>query len=207
MPDAAASMLEQLGMPASLTLTADAKTWGQLKPGTLVAESSNLFPRKELSVSGTPAAAKPETKSQDTRVREFLGEGWDALWVIDADKPQDAPSPKLAEAKAPIDFEDFQKIDLRVATVLEASPVPKADKLLLVKLDTGDSQPRQVVAGIAEHWTPQQLVGRQVIVVANLKPRKLRGVESQGMILAVKREDGLELLTPSANVTPGSPVS
>jgi len=197
MPDTAALMLEQLGEtapPSSLNLTVEAEQWGQLKPGTPVAKSSNLFPRMDPPIAAQ-AVAKSAPKSPD------------------AGKPQDATFPKQAEAaapkepKAPIDFEDFQKIDLRVATVLEASPVPKADKLLLVKLDLGEPEPRQVVAGIAEHWKPDDLIGRQVIVVANLKPRKLRGVESQGMILAVKREGGLELLTPSASVTPGNPVS
>ena len=94
-----------------------------------------------------------------------------------------------------------------MATVISAEPVPKADKLLLVKLDSGDAELRQVVAGIAEFWKPEELVGRQVVVVANLKPRKLRGVESQGMILAVKSEGGLELLAPSGQVIPGSTVS
>ena len=189
MPDTAALMLEQLGetiAPSSLNLTVEAEQWGRLKTGTAVAKSSNLFPRMD------PPVGETQTKATASKPKE-------------ADRPQDATAPQ--EPKAPIDFEDFQKIDLRVATVLEASPVPKADKLLLVKLDTGDPEPRQVVAGIAEYWKPEDLVGRQVVVVANLKPRKLRGVESQGMILAVKREGGLELLAPSAHVTPGSPVS
>jgi methionyl-tRNA synthetase len=191
MPDTADTMLKQLGVSdadvSSLKLTTDAATWGQLKPGTPVAQSSNLFPRMELPVGDAPATAKPQKIKEETKISS------------NTEKP--------TEAKAPVDFADFQKIDLRVATVLEASPVPKADKLLLVKLDLGEPEPRQVVAGIAEHWTPQQLIGRQVIVVANLKPRKLRGVESQGMILAVKRDGGLELVAPSASVTPGSPVS
>jgi methionyl-tRNA synthetase len=192
MPEAASAMLAQLGVtdsPASLNLQMEAEGWGQLSAGTEVAKASNLFPRVEPPAQ---AEAAPKAK-QDAKVKA-------------------TSTPALTPAapqgpKEPIDFEDFQKIDLRVATVISAEPVPKADKLLLVKLDSGDAEPRQVVAGIAEFWKPEDLVGRQVVVVANLKPRKLRGVESQGMILAVKREGGLELLAPSAQVKPGSAVS
>ncbi|MFZ5425373.1 MAG: methionine--tRNA ligase [Thermodesulfobacteriota bacterium] len=188
MPDAASAMLEQLGVadaPASINLPAEAEGWGNLTAGTEVAKASNLFPRVE-----PPApASEPAPKAK-------------------AEKAKAAPAPAAPQGpKEPIDFEDFQKIDLRVATVISAEPVPKADKLLLVKLDAGDPEPRQVVAGIAEFWKPEDLVGRQVVVVANLKPRKLRGVESQGMILAVKQEGRLELLAPSAQVLPGSAVS
>ncbi|MBI4961465.1 MAG: methionine--tRNA ligase [Desulfovibrio sp.] len=188
MPEAASAMLAQLGVtdaPASLNLPMEAECWGQLSAGTEVAKASNLFPRAEPPVQ---AEAAPKAK-QDAKAK--------------ATPAQAAPQ----GPKDPIDFEDFQKIELRVATVISAEPVPKADKLLLVKLDSGDAEPRQVVAGIAEFWKPEDLVGRQVVVVANLKPRKLRGVESQGMILAVKREGGLELLAPSAQVKPGSAVS
>lgn len=189
MPEAAAAMLEQLGQtqdPATVNLPAEAETWGGLTAGTVVAKASNLFPRVE------PPAPAPAPEPAPKAAKA-------------AKQAPAAPAPQ--GPKEPIDFEDFQKIDLRVATVVSVEPVPKADKLLLVKLDAGDGEPRQVVAGIAEFWKPEELVGRQVVVVANLKPRKLRGVESQGMILAVKREGGLELLGPSAQVTPGSAVS
>jgi methionyl-tRNA synthetase len=192
MPEAASAMLAQLGVtdaPESLNLQMEAEGWGQLSAGTEVAKASNLFPRAEPPVQ---AEAAPKAK-QDAKAKAA---------------PAQASTPVAPQGpKEPIDFEDFQKIDLRVATVISAEPVPKADKLLLVKLDSGDTEPRQVVAGIAEFWKPEDLVGRQVVVVANLKPRKLRGVESQGMILAVKREGGLELLAPSAQVKPGSAVS
>jgi len=179
MPDTAGLMLEQLGEIA------------EFEPPNLAAEA-------ETWGQFDPIAPVAKSSNLFPRMEPPAGE---------TQTPAAAPQEPKAPQKALIDFEDFQKIDLRVATVLEASPVPKADKLLLVTLDAGDAQPRQVVAGIAEHWRPEDIVGRQVVVVANLKPRKLRGVESQGMILAVKREGGLELLAPSANVTPGSPVS
>jgi methionyl-tRNA synthetase len=199
MPEAASAMLTQLGEtsdPACLNLQTEAEGWGSLSAGTQVSTVSNLFPRME-----PPACPAPDLPSGPKTTPGAAAKAGKAA-KAEPTKTQDA-----TEAKAPIDFEDFQKIDLRAATVLSAEPVPKADKLLLVTLDAGEAEPRQVVAGIAEYWKPEDLVGRQVVVVANLKPRKLRGVESQGMILAVKRDGGLELLGPSAAVTPGSAVS
>jgi methionyl-tRNA synthetase len=83
-----------------------------------------------------------------------------------------------------IDITDFTKVDLRVGEVLTAERIPKADKLLLLSVDVGEEKPRQILAGIAQYYEPEQLVGRKIAVVANLKPRKLRGHESQGMLLA-----------------------
>ncbi len=111
------------------------------------------------------------------------------------------------QEKALVDIEDFARLELRVGTVVEARPHPQADRLLLVRIDDGGAVPRQVVAGIADSWQPSDLVGRQVAFVANLKPRKLRGQISQGMILAVKSASGLALLSPTHPVPPGSVVS
>ena len=108
---------------------------------------------------------------------------------------------------ADIEFEDFQKLDLRVGTVREVEKHPDADRLLLVRVDTGEDELRQVVAGIADFFSPDDLLGKQVVVVANLKPRKLRKQLSQGMILAVKTKDGMQLLTPTEAVPAGSKVS
>src|SRR5207247_3256031 len=83
-----------------------------------------------------------------------------------------------------IEIADFAKVDLRVGQVLAAERIPKADKLLLLSIDIGEGKPRQILAGIAEYYEPEKLVGRKIVVVANLKPRKLRGYESQGMLLA-----------------------
>jgi methionyl-tRNA synthetase len=99
-------------------------------------------------------------------------------------------------------LEDFQRIDLRVATVLSAAPVPKAKKLLRLEIDLGE--PRTIVAGIAEHYAPENLVGRQIVVIANLRPAKLMGVLSQGMLLAAGTEAGPILIGPDAAVPPGS---
>ena len=187
MPSTSETMLIQLGTKFSLEgtdLEAETSSWFGLAPGTPVAERSNLFPRQDL--------APKEEKAAETRKA----------------KPEKAPAAKIDMACPDcIEFEDFAKVDLRVGTVLEATPHPEADRLLVLKIDAGEDSPRQVVAGIAEFFSPEELVGRQVVVVFNLKPRKLRGMVSQGMVLAVKKEGGLALLGPSSEVANGGKVS
>ncbi len=118
---------------------------------------------------------------------------------------------ELAERKAEpiaqdIQFDDFLKLDIRVGTVLECSKVPKADKLLQFKIDDGLGG-RTIVSGIAKHYQPEELVGKQVCFIANLPPRKLKGIESQGMILSAEDLDGsLKLISPSVEVSPGSKI-
>ena len=118
---------------------------------------------------------------------------------------------ELAERKAEpiaqdIQFDDFLKLDIRVGTVLECSKVPKADKLLQFRIDDGLGG-RTIVSGIAKHYQPEELVGKQVCFIANLPPRKLKGIESQGMILSAEDLDGsLKLISPSVEVSPGSKV-
>ena len=97
-------------------------------------------------------------------------------------------------------------VDLRVATILSARPVPDADRLLQLELDLGDEK-RQVVAGIAEHFSPEELPGRQVVLVANLAPARIRGVESQGMILVAQSEGRMTLLSPAGDVPAGARIS
>src|SRR5262249_44030043 len=95
----------------------------------------------------------------------------------------------------PITLEDFARVDLRVATVITAERVPKADKLLRLQVDLGEPEPRQILAGIAQYYSPEEVVGRKIIVVANLAPRKLRGLESNGMLLAASiGEEGRPVL-------------
>lgn len=107
-----------------------------------------------------------------------------------------------------IQFDDFAKVKLRVAKVLEAYDHPKADKLIVLKLDLGDEQ-RQICAGLRGHYEAASLVGRNIVVVANLAPRMMRGIESNGMLLAASTADHSRviLLTPDADVPPGSSVS
>jgi methionyl-tRNA synthetase len=103
-----------------------------------------------------------------------------------------------------ISMEEFQKVDLRVAKVLFAEPVKKSDRLLKLRVDIGEE--RTIVAGIAKHYKPEDLVGKTIIVVANLQPTKLMGVESNGMLLAADAGEGLALATFDKAANPGSKV-
>ena len=105
-----------------------------------------------------------------------------------------------------ITIDEFRKLDLKVGTVKSAEAHPNADRLLVLKVDLG-SEERQIVAGIKAHYTPEELVGKQVVVVANLETAKLRGVESQGMVLAASDTDRIVVLTPEKEVAPGAKVS
>ena len=106
-----------------------------------------------------------------------------------------------------ISIEDFLKIDLRVAKVIHAEPHPNADKLLILKIDAGDGlEGRQIVAGIRNYYKPEELIGKRIVIVNNLAPATLRGVESQGMLLAAKDGDQLAIITPEKDVKPGSKI-
>ncbi len=113
-------------------------------------------------------------------------------------------------SKPTITFDDFLKLDLRVAKVIEVADHPNADKLLVLKIDMGGQQ-RQIIAGLKGHYAPEALLGKQIVVVANIEPRKMRGLESQGMLLAATPKEGEQLrvviLTLEDEVPAGSPVS
>ncbi len=185
-PESAAAMLRQLGQPAAgntppLTdISALPDSWGHLRPGTELAPASNLFPRLE-----PPAAEEKPEKAR---------------------KEKKAKQPE-AEAPGLIEFADFQKLDLRVGTVLEAERHPNADKLLKLRIDLGEETPRQIISGLAEHFAPEDLPGKQVCVVANLAPRTIRGLESQGMVLTAQTGGTLRLVTAAGEVAPGGKIS
>lgn len=121
-------------------------------------------------------------------------------------KANEASERKAAPIAEDIQFEDFLKLDIRVGTVLECIKVPKADKLLQFKIDDGLGG-RTIVSGIAKHYSPEELIGKQVCFIANLPPRKLKGIESQGMILSAEDLDGkLRVISPSEVLSPGSKV-
>ena len=122
--------------------------------------------------------------------------------------PPAAPVPApLPAAPASITIDDFKKVVLRVGKVVEASAHANANKLLVLKVDLGNGEIRQVVSGIKQWYTPEQLVGKSVVLVANLAPAVLRGVESQGMVLAASSGDQVILLSPEKDAAPGSKVS
>ncbi|MDR3641137.1 MAG: methionine--tRNA ligase [Humidesulfovibrio sp.] len=195
MPEASEKMLVQLGMPfeqEKIALPKEPEVWGVLESGVAVAQTSNLFPRVELPEPTPPApkeATAPEAKKNKT----------------DKPLPKEAPAP-VCPAES-IEFTDFQKLDLRVGTVLSAEKHPDADKLLVVQVSLGEEKPRQIVAGLADRFSPEELVGKQVVVVANLAPRKLRGFLSQGMVLVAKDAEVTRLLTAAGPVDDGGKVA
>lgn len=167
-----------------------AKTFGTLPAGTTVTKAEPIFPRLEAAEEAAYIASS-------------MNAG--AVPAADAEKPasSEAAAVELPEPKAEIAIDDFAKVELRVAQVIAAEPVKKADKLLKLQLDLGYEQ-RQVVSGIAKFYTPEELVGRKVICVTNLKPVKLRGEMSQGMILAASHGDQLTLATVPDNMPNGA---
>lgn len=137
---------------------------------------------------------------------------------------EQAPQPAATEAqtetkpeatgKPEISFEDFARVDLRIARIIQAEPHPNADRLIKLQLDDGSGTPRQICAGIREFYNPDDLVGKSIVIVANLAPRKIRGEESRGMLLAAsdapKDADGprrVVVMTPMSDIAPGSTVS
>ena len=177
MPESSRKIYRQIGLnedvseidPASLV-------WGGLEPGTAVGETEAVFPRIEKNKVMSEIRENSEVSSQ---------------------KKSEAVAPSAADAKPPtgdeqpatndeqfITIDDFLKVELRVGEVKVAERVPNADKLLRMEVDLGEEKPRQLLAGLAEYYDPEKLIGRKVVVVANLKPRKMRGLESQGMICA-----------------------
>lgn len=176
MPRTPQRIWKQLGLEANQEAQWEQAVPGGLAAGKQVKKGEPIFPRLDL---------KAEL----------------AAWDGEGQKEEIKPlSPPLAEE---VDIELFSKIDLRVVTVLEAEKVPKADRLLKLRVTLGSEQ-RTIVAGVAQHYQPEELVGKQVVIVANLKPAKIRGIESQGMILAASDENGLAVLTPQRPVEAGS---
>ena len=134
------------------------------------------------------------------------------MWRLDRIRAEHEAEAKLEAAKQvtpqkeECSFEDFEKMDIRTATVLEAERVPKTDKLLKLTIDTGLDK-RVIVSGIAEFYSPEDMVGKQICILANLKPRTIRGIESHGMILMAKQSDGtMRFITPQDAVANGAVV-
>jgi methionyl-tRNA synthetase len=105
-----------------------------------------------------------------------------------------------------ITIDEFLRVQLRVGTIKRAEPHPNADRLVVLSVDVGEAEERQLVAGIRAAYAPEDLVGQQIVVVANLKPARLRGVESRGMLLAASDDGGLALVAPSREIAPGARV-
>ncbi len=186
MPRTPESIWEQLGIKSEQGLQQweSLMKWGQIKPGTVVSRGEDLFPRLNLQAE---------------------------IRAMRVDKPaeevDDEPGQEEEQAGL-INLEQFQQVDMRVAEIESAEPVPKSDKLLKLEVNIGEDNRRQVVAGLAGYYKPEELIGRQVLFVANLKPVKLRGVLSQGMLLAATDKNGdLALTAIDKKIAPGSRIS
>jgi len=193
MPDATAKIWTQLGLGDIKKFDLSQLQWGQLHLGTKLGEVQAVFPRadksavermqkmEELKNGATPAATPPPTAAGATQ----------AVAIKSESAPGAKPAAVIPDGKISID--DFAKVELRVAQVKTAERVKGADKLLRLEVDLG-TEVRQLVAGIAEAYAPETLIGRKVVIVANLAPRKLRGLESNGMIVAASPEGGKPVL-------------
>jgi len=188
MPEATAKIWSQLGLGDIKKLALSELAWGQLPLGTKLGEVQPVFPRADKS------AIERMQKMEEEQKGAMLTEAPAAAPVLTS-VPQTAPAavPAVSAAGEKISIDDFAKIELRVGLVRVAERVPKADKLLRLEVDIG-TETRQVLAGIAEAYAPETLIGRKVVIVANLAPRKLRGMESNGMIVAASLEDGKPVL-------------
>jgi methionyl-tRNA synthetase len=176
LPESTVKIWEQLGFTSGLSAyRAETPEWGQLPFGQALGKLSAVFPRIDIA----PAVEKLVELELKEKARQ------DAL-------VGKAPAVETAApaASAHIAIDDFMKVELRVGQVLSAEKVKGSDKLLHMKIDIGEPTPRTIVAGIAEAYQPEQMLGRKVVIVANLAPRKLKGIESQGMIVAASLEGG-----------------
>lgn len=192
-PVTAPKIYEQLGLgkPESFFM-ADA-VWGKLATGTKVQKGEPLFPRIEVTEAGeTVIAATKKTAAKAIKAEAPKAEA----------KKEVKPA---AAAASEITIDDFAKIDLRVATVIAAERVPKTDKLIKLQVKIGNEE-RTIVSGIAQHYEPENLIGKNVIVIANLKPAKLRGIESRGMVLAASDGEGNLVLADAPGIASGSKV-
>ena len=175
-----------------LNIAEEKLTWDNF--GTKLLEEGHTLGAAELLFS---KIEDPQIDAQLQRLEDIRKKNEEAA---------KAKEPKVAPAKEQCTFEDFEKMDIRTATVLEAERVPKTDKLLKLKIDTG-LDVRTIVSGIAEYYTPEEMVGKQISILANLAPRKIRGIESQGMILMAKELDGkMRIVTPEERLGNGATI-
>jgi methionyl-tRNA synthetase len=181
LPESTANIWAQLGMTQPIESLEIAKLgWGQLPAEQKIGMIAPVFPRIETksAIDRMRALEEEETARQS----KLLG------------KVAPPPACDILPPSPKVDIDDFVKVDLRVGQVLSAEPVKGADKLLHLKVDIGEPEPRTIVAGIAKAYEADKLIGRKVVIVANLHPRKLRGIESNGMIVAASLEGGAPVL-------------
>ena len=187
----------ELGVEGELT-TYEACEFGKLPAGTKVCKGEALFPRidvkKELEALEAEAAANMAAAAAAAAAKE--------------EKKEDKKSEKKAEAPAEgiATFDDFMKIKLIAAKIIACEKVEKSDKLLKETLDVGGGVTKTVCSGIAKYYTPEEMVGKTVVMVNNFAPRKMAGQVSEGMLLCAEDENGVRLLTVDGDVAPGSEI-
>jgi methionyl-tRNA synthetase len=184
LPESTPKIWAQLGMPEPIErVRLDHLQWGGLLPGQEIGTVVGVFPRIEI-------------KEAVARMQELEVQATAEQAALLGKKPEPVTDDKNRSSVPPlkISIDDFAKVDLRVGLVLSAERVKGSDKLMLMKVDIGEPAPRTIVAGIAEAYTPEQLLNRKVAIVANLQPRKLKGIESNGMIVAASVEGGKPVL-------------
>ncbi|MGH9947068.1 MAG: methionine--tRNA ligase [Pyrinomonadaceae bacterium] len=194
MPEAAKEIYSQIGLSEDIAKLDPANLkWGELAPGTAIGETVGVFPRIDKTKVMNEINESGGQGSVDGGQLSELGAGGDLQKPAQSlQKParSKGETEQLESDHRPlttdhyISIDDFLKVELRVGEIKVAERIPNADKLLRFEIDLGEDQPRQILAGLAEYYEPEKLIGRKVVVVANLKPRKMRGLESQGMICA-----------------------
>ena len=209
MPESATSFYAQIGLTDDISaVNPQNLKYGELKSGTKIGETKPVFPRidktkvmNEIMEEATESGKLKIENEEKTATGELIEGSSVAPEAVDSANKLEPP--EVTESKGQmtndegqneednfITIDDFLKVELRVGEIKVAERIPKADKLLRFEIDLGEEKPRQILAGLAEFYDPETLVGRKVVVVANLKPRKMRGLESQGMICAASLENG-----------------
>ncbi|MBU6432731.1 MAG: methionine--tRNA ligase [Nitrospirae bacterium] len=198
MPNTAKNVAEQLGLDInfSLPLLSQEIKWGDLQGGTKIRKGNSLFPRIESKTQGAKPVSESPAPPQPTPA---------APAPVAATASAATPVTPAPAAPTQITIDEFMKIQLKTAKVLTAERVPKSEKLLKLQVSLGSEQ-RQIVAGIGKKYEPETLIGKTIIIVANLKPAKLMGIESQGMVLAAGDSEVRGLATILEEVDPGTKV-
>ena len=192
-PSTSPKIYTQLGLTAPEQFLLADTAWGGLPDGTKVQKGEPLYPRIEITESGETVIAA--TKKAAPAAKQ----------AVKAEVKAEAKTESKTAATEEITIDDFMKIDLRVATITAAERVPKTDKLMKLEVRIGEEE-RTIVSGIAQHYTAEELIGRNVIVIANLKAAKLRGIESRGMLLAASDGEGKLVLADAPDIASGSKV-
>jgi len=178
MPNTPQKIRKQLGIPDEVCTWENAKKWGVLPVGTKIGQKEIIFPRIEKAQE----SSKDKNNNNNKEIKEQKGEENNIITI-----------------------DDFSKVELRIAEVVDAEKIEGAEKLLKLQVKIGEEK-RQIVAGIAKYYSPEELIGKKIVVVANLKPARLKGVESQGMLLAASTQDKLSIITVERDIPSGAKV-